>query len=698
MFVVTLVLTGGAALALFGYAAWGRVSPRARWIILLVALVDVALRGAILPAVMPGLASGAPLLLSLAAYMVVLTLIMIHSPPQLAPLALIPLMLGDTQLLSTLILSNTAGSVWALLLVGMVLLWRRPLLRALPFGIALALYPPVLLLLPILAIRLHRTDETWRAALPRFLLGAGAAWALLTLSFVVVEPTLWLAHLRDSVGLGDSSYGQGLAAAAGYGLLPLSADSVRLFAALVYGLLLVLLYRHYATFERAAWMFPAFVVWLLPNFPAGSWAFWLLPTLATLVRPMPARAALPCYAPRRTVVYAAGALAACIGIAALMIALPPRRLEASVRYPLGVDAVGRIVEIPVEVANLSDSPVVPAFEVRPWTAPAPARWDADDAPGTLAPGERAIYRLRNEREGFFALAQGVVEDGAGGTAARFTLGPYLDYGFPDALYNPTYDLWSLERDVPIGWSLVAQPAFAARAAPVEQDGRRGVALHLDALTSGLNTAALEVGMIFPYEPLGFWLYYDPPPGIDPATLLYGVEFVSGEQRALLLYGAQDAPALISPALYVARTAVEPRTWVYQEIDIAAIYAEAGWALPEARRLILREIEADLIPLTVRLTIGVTGSAGEVTGIFGPVVQRRRTIDPTQLMGETFADPAAYYALLGDQHLRERNYHLAQEAYTTALTYAPDDESLLQARAAARLLAVSRLPWLEVGEP
>jgi hypothetical protein len=145
-------------------------------------------------------------------------------------------------------------------------------------------------------------------------------------------------------------------------------------------------------------------------------------------------------------------------------------------------------------------------------------------------------------------------------------------------------------------------------------------------------------------------------------------------------------------------AVELRTWVYQEIDVHAIYEQAGWALPQARRLVFRDLEADLVPLTLRLTLGVSGAAGEITGIFGPVVQRSRTIDPAQLMRETFADPAAYYTLLGDQHLRERNYQRAQEAYTTALTYAPDDEELLQARAAARLLALSRLPWLAVEQP
>jgi hypothetical protein len=643
LFVLTMVLTSGAALAVFAYAAWGRVERRVLWVIILASVLSLVQ--------------------------------------------------------STLILSpdDASSGIWAMALVGMVLLWERPAWRALLLGAALALYSPALLLLPILLIRLHMNEATERSVLLRFLLSTGLVWGGLTLSIMVVDVQGWLAHVRGTSGMIEGFSAFGLAMTAQHGFLPLSADSMRLFAALVYGLLLLLLARHFRTFERAAWMFPAFILWLLPNIPAWSLGLWLLPTFAALLRPLPAPNALPSYSARRTPAYALGIASVLVAGIIVMANLSPRRFEATVRYPLGLDATGQIVEIPLELVNTSEQTLTPTFTLRQWGSSTPTVWHSDDDDMLpLASGERAVYRLRSDGGGFFTLAEGRIEDGAGGASARFTVGPYLEYGFPDALYNPSYDLWSLEQGTPAGWSLMAQPAFVAHATPDEVAGKRAVRLHLDALTNALNVASLEVAMIFPYEPLGFWFYFDPPAGIDPATQLYGVEFVNGGQRALLLYGAQDAPPLISPTLYVARTAVEARTWVYQEIDLRAIYAEAGWSLPELEPRVFRDLEADLTPLSLRLTLGVTGSVGEMSGVFGPIVQRSRYIDPAQLMREAFADPAGYYARLGNTHLRERNYHYAAQMYATALEYTPGDADLLRAEEAARTLATTRLPW-EMGQ-
>jgi hypothetical protein len=779
-FVLTLVLTSGAALVLFGIAALGRVSLRLRWFVLVVCLFDIVLRAVIyantspspalvtsqsalysefagelllrgenpypwdyrvvstlynvsdsqflLPpapqaaaypypalgflALLPLQTLGIPAAfsLSLLAYALIVILLFRAAPDPYKPLVVIPLLVGDTLAYSSLAVAGSLELIWAALLVGMVVAWRHTRLRALLFGCALSLHPATWLLLPCLLIQLSLTEsvsvsdfrtrgfsplsfllQRHRAA-ASFALVSISVFLLLNLPFVLWNPSAWLTALQTAAALQLTFYSQGIAQVSQFGALALSPVFYLFGAALIYALLLVLLYRHFAMMRRLMWLFPALVVWWLPQSHAPLMIVCLLPTLAAVLCPLPDAMPMRVYRVRATALVGAAAGLCLVLIRGVMAGGAAPRFAAQVGYPLWTNAQGRVVEVPIEVVNQSDTPLTPRFSILASPALPPQAWSVVGGDVTLAPNETARIRLRDDEQGFYATGQVRVEDGVGGQSQTLPLGPFNDYAYPDSVFNGSFALWSQQERTPLGWALTSQPSAIAQVAPTTLESRNGLILRVNALASGLNSASLQTAILFPAQPIGFWLYADVPEGINPATVLYGIELQTATRRVLLLYGDTEAAPTISPSLYVRRTTVPPRTWVYQEIDFRAIFAEAGWELPTSQIVTYRDSEGDYALAVLRLTLAVTGSVGEVEAVFGSIEQRAVYIEPSHLMAETFANPRDYYARLAESHLRMRNYHRAIEAYQTALGYAPHDLELLTLLLRARNAAELYLPF------
>lgn len=282
-FLAVIVLGGAAAFTLFGLAALRTVPPRAVWLILAVALLDVALRGWVFAANAPnayaiGTVDGAladfggrlllrghnpytldaaavpalyaldtPLTLashypypalsvllaapfgafwlSLLAYGGLLVLIFTRAPATFRPVILLPLLAADVTLFSRLAIGGALGPVWALMLVGA--LFSGPRRSALLAGSALAVHPVAGLALPLLlAERPRRVWPLWAGF-------AGGAFLLWNAPFIIWDAGAWWAGVTAWAHVDVLANGGGLAALSASGAVPLAGAFYRALFALL---------------------------------------------------------------------------------------------------------------------------------------------------------------------------------------------------------------------------------------------------------------------------------------------------------------------------------------------------------------------------------------------------------------------------------------------------------------------------------
>lgn len=642
-------------------------------------------------AVIPFQLLGLPgmLALSFTVFFAIIAGLFIAAPQRWQPVILLPLIAADAQLYSVMTLRGSVDLLWVAALVGAVLLWESRW-RPVWVGAALALHPLPWLMLPFLALRAwHTATGNRRAAVIRLLGGALAIFGLINLPFIIWNPGAWTANMLAMFAPTQLVSGFGLAALSENGLLNLPPSYYSFLIVGLLGLVWVLYVRHPQTFDRLIWLLPSAFAWMGPAPSASSWLFGLIPAIAALIAPpvcLPEPA--PASRTRRSTVTTAAALALALVATFGLQAANPQTLMLTPVFPIGVNTLGELSEITVEVDNRGSSVVDPRFAVQPVGAEHPIPWKITEGPQTLEAGESARYTIASPspQDGFFTLGQVVLTDAASNQSQHLAVGPYDEYGFPDAIFNPAFELWSLDTESPLGWQTVMQPASVGSLDFETIDGRGALALNLNPLGTGLNRIALETQIISPTAPFDFWVYADLPEDLATERLLYGLDIQTGDRRILLLYGDTDAAAAISPTLYMKRFALTPGEWVRQTVDLPAIYAEAGWPAPEPTYTVFRQMEADLSLTTLRLTFAVTGAAEPVTAYFGGLEQASVYQDPTELMDVIFDDPAAYYARLAAQHERMRNYNRAVEAYDTALRYTPDDPDLLTRREQAQLAA------------
>jgi hypothetical protein len=119
------------------------------------------------------------------------------------------------------------------------------------------------------------------------------------------------------------------------------------------------------------------------------------------------------------------------------------------------------------------------------------------------------------------------------------------------------------------------------------------------------------------------------------------------------------------------------TWEVQEVDLRALYAEAGWEEPPHTPAVYRGLDAEYQLIWLRLFVAAgTGSKDPISAYFGPVEQDYR-VKPQTRMSQTLDNPTSFYLRLAEKHVRDRNYARAMEAYQQALALSPGDRRALE---------------------
>ncbi|MBI3363082.1 MAG: DUF2029 domain-containing protein, partial [Chloroflexi bacterium] len=141
---------------------------------------------------LPG--SFALLLLAQAATLV---LLFAASPKSAQPLILIPIVAGFD--FTTLTYIGSQDFIWSALLVGMILTWHRPRLRAIFFGLAASVKQAPWLVLPFLIIRLWR-DESGESPIRRvsyFSVVSAATFLTINGPFILWDAAAWFRGVAE---------------------------------------------------------------------------------------------------------------------------------------------------------------------------------------------------------------------------------------------------------------------------------------------------------------------------------------------------------------------------------------------------------------------------------------------------------------------------------------------------------------------
>ncbi len=553
--------------------------------------------------VTPFLAWGLPgvFTISLLAHATALGLLFAVAPRAVQPLVLLPIAVAGNFTLLTLI--GSIDVVWVALLVGMIVFWPRPILRAVLYGLAISFKQSPWLIAPFLLIRLWRDDDSTSRSFSRvlrFFLISGATFLLINAPFVLWNPRAWL--LGSTEPLQDSltmlSHG-GLSTLTQFGIFYLPKSYFLLALLTVLALALFCYWRHYDLLRDALWAMPGLFMWFSYRSLQGYWLYWAFPILAAiLTRRQPASTPNRPLGWGPTLAAFSAAAATLVG-GAVFLGTAHAPIQLHLHSPL-FTTVGRVTHLTVDVTNTSDRTLTPRFSIQSrGTTWNPLLWNIDDGPRALAPGRSATYQLSatSEERTFFGheTAQLVVADAGADYALRGVLTLEADRSFlwPTAIPNPSFRFWDKSLNEPLFWKLLS-----GSAAMIEKDGREALAL------SG-GRAALDCWIAFPEEPFGLWLYSEPPEGFEPSggSIAYGLEVDDGQHKLWLLFGPQPYTGPVEEGVIVIHHySISANEWTRQAIDLTAVYAQAGLQLPPTQHTTYRGLEGDLRLIHLRLLL------------------------------------------------------------------------------------------------
>jgi len=312
----------------------------------------------------------------------------------------------------------------------------------------------------------------------------------------------------------------------------------------------------------------------------------------------------------------------------------------------------------------------------------PLSWQIDEGPATLNPGESALYQISTNKytHGFLLHENAhVVATDANGiyelrTVAR--LEPDVTYLWPESIPNPDFRVWDAASNAPIHWHFLNDPPGTGKLGPVKKGARPGLEIRLDTSDHGYKWAAVQNLVLFPQKPFDIWLYLDPAQQ-HAADTAYGVEFNDGEHRLWILYGGADYTGNAPEGVRILQRRMPVGVWTLQEIDLPALYAEAGWDPPPFEPAVYRGLDADFPLMWLRLMVATSGDSGKVvSATFGPLEHDYR-VAPQDRMAQILNDPAGFYLRLARAHAQDRNYQRAIEAYQEALRFSPGNAEALQ---------------------
>lgn len=539
-------------------------------------------------------------------FTLVLLVLMFHgSPPIYRPVILLPLFV-----LHDFIDMGFRGAqdvVWSVLLVAVILTWRRTWLSALLFGIAVNYRQQPWFILPFLLIVIWNEDGTPRQRLTRmaqFVLISGALFALFNLPFFVSDPQAWLLGALEPAYARFNWLSQGLGALTQYGWanVPREVYSIAQFAFLAAAL--VVHWRHPRAVGGAFWIFPAVFFWFYYRGLGNYWFYWIPVLIFGLVRAFPHLPAAPASPLQREgesdslqrhgVVQARRGLTTAALV--LMIAavptvftayylLQPPAVTLRVLAPLylargNITAVNQLV---VQVTNHSDRMLTPRFAVQFDLPTQGFVWRIAAGAQFLRPNTTGNYLITADyNTGKMLLpnhnTQVVLSDAGGDyrlSAVASVLMP-RDYPSTDGLRNSGYRYWLEGFAQPEGWIVDAPSAREITFGMLEVGERIGLQVDGSAAAQGTLSLTQTVDWL---DMLDVWAY--PPRSLRDRAQPYGVEVDDGTHRLRLLFGDIAARTIVTDDGLSADILIAARQgeWSLHSFDLQAVYAQLGWQLP-----------------------------------------------------------------------------------------------------------------------
>ena len=630
------------------------------------------------------LGQGAVRATSLIALIALLILLFLGAPEPLRPIVLLPLFILRDFVFAPL--SGVQDVIWSVLLVGMVYAWRRPALRAVLYGLACSFRQQPWFVAPFLLIYMwYHEPGTPRERLRRigfFVLVSAGAFALINLPFLVWDPGAWLNGALEPSYAPFNYLSRGLGILSEYGIVPFPRELYTVTQVSALAILLVLYWFYAPVLGQAFWIFPGLFFWFYYRGLPSYWAHWI-PVLLAAVAGGAARAfssslRVPraAHRPRHAipVILVAGILLANLGWAATLLAREPL-VTVSYIPPIETYHSGLGNRLRVTVHNRSEGVLTPRFAVRPDYGQQTLPWHIISGPEQLRPGQWAEYLIdaKTAPSRGFKIARGAqlaVTDAGGDYSlhALLDIPPQTNYDDPDQIANPDYVYWPQDGPAPLEWALLLPPGNAASLSLQPVEGHTALVLEAAADPTLQALPVVRVQQMVPFpDRFDLWVY-PASAATDPATHLYGLEIDDGDHRLWVLFGDSDHEGVLDSENHRYLYQRAPlNTWSKQTIDLRELYEQLGWRQPLQSSRLARGIRYDVPQVRLSLIAGDPSSA-PTRWLFGPIEQEVGAKHPDARVDEALDHPDRYYVSIGDKFRSQRNYDLARNAYTKALTY------------------------------
>ncbi|MBW2533414.1 MAG: hypothetical protein JRI55_18125, partial [Deltaproteobacteria bacterium] len=629
----------------------------------------------------------------------VLAVLYIGAARPFRPVVLLPLFADQTYLHYAL--GGVTDLGWTLLLLGMLVSWRRPSHRAIWYGLACAYKHQPWVLAPFLLIRIWKESsgapqERWRA-LGRFAGVSTASFLVVNLPFIIWSPSAWFAGVAEPVLAPMITLGQGLSSLTMLGvvMIPKWVYSALLAAVLVVSL--VVYWRHHHRMGLLLWIAPGLVLWFSHRSLNSYWYFFAVPLLYELLRPRLGAERHEDAADQRWQPTAVAAAALLVTVSATVGALALTKPELTIHLTTPLRVRGNhVVRMTASVSNASDEPVTPRFSTQS-SSDQPFFWRIDRGPRSLSPGQRATYEL-STGHGFarFDIRRGarvtVTDASRYGPRGTTVVPGEPDFAYPDGIPNGQFRYWDQDTDRPAFWGVIQHPPQSGRISPIRPAGEGApptglrFALH-DATSEHYAKLSLDTYVMLPETEID--LFVHPPAGaneLPDLDVVYGLQVAVSTGSLWVLFGDDQGGGRLDDGTYFRFVQAPQEAWSRHRIDVRRLLREAGVEPAAVRTTVTRFEHLDFatIPANVDLIFASRRGDGEARADFGPLRTHRLRPSGDAMTRHALAHPEEGLIWSAELNLEARNYRIAADRFTLAAEHAPDSGPAHFGLAEARL--------------
>lgn len=622
---------------------------------------------------------GSVKLISVAAHTALLSLLFIGSPRTFRPVVLLPLFAFKEFVYFPL--AGLQDVLWCALLVGMIMVWDRPILRAVLFGLACNYRQQPWLIAPFLVIHLWYTHPNWHERVRAIAVFTGVSLGLflvINLPFIVWNPKAWALGAFEPTYAAFNVWSQGIGALTQFGFVswPKSFYSILQFS--FYGMALLYYWQHPRTTGHAFWLVPGVFFWIYYRALTNYWIYWIPPLLLILSRSVVPRTSLDRALPaRQTNWLPTACICGAVVVANVMLGvsllLRGDAVTARVEWPIlttARDGSDRVSKIRVDVTNHSEAVFKPRFSMQ---QEQPYPWLIESGPIRLEPGQSGTYTIvAGYRAVQFAVGDGaqiVVTDEGGDYSLRSVLDIPSDqtFGDPDRIVNPRYEFFSETGQTPIGWEFLDAPRGTGAITMTQFEGRNGLVFEVKPGTQAFLRLSQTITLP---DSLDLWVYPTHPVLSPEGGHVYGLEVFDGIKRLWVLFGVDEGYGMVDASTTYVVIPTPPNQWSRQHVDLPALFERVGWTTPPLTMRISNSLNSAARQIELSLIFATPGRE-HITAVFGAIEQAEtQRAGSTDYLEQALCNPAEYYVGLGIDYLNQRNFDLALEAFERAIEHDP----------------------------